>query len=251
MLRLLFVTIVLASALAAVSALPMRRKAMEPGVYKGWAPEGWTLLGRTDPNHLITLNIAIKQSNTAQLEALLTRVSDPAHSEYGKHISGSQVHTLIAPTTESISTVVRWLHEHDVADSAMSFSKSKDWVHVTVPIAIAEQLVGEKYYSFMNAETQMTVSRVQGDYTLPEHVAAAVDFIRPTVSFPAVLRKRIKVTKPDDLFVTPTYLRELYNVDEVGQKGTGNIQSFASFLEQYFSYNDLAEFQKLFVNYVR
>jgi tripeptidyl-peptidase-1 len=46
-------------------------------------PEGWSNVGKADPETLITLTIALKQRNLAQLEALLMAVSDPKSSQYG------------------------------------------------------------------------------------------------------------------------------------------------------------------------
>ncbi len=130
----------------------------------------------------------------------------------------------------------------------------------TVPISLAEKLVGQKYSLYRSPNSKSLVNRLAGAYTLPESVAPHVDFIRPTIGFPAVQRARPgkKLVKlgggsgsPNDLFVTPGFLRRLYNVGDYVGTSPKNVQSISSFLEQYFSYTDLAEFQKLFVNYTK
>ncbi len=103
--------------------------------------------------------------------------------------------------------------------------------------------------SYEHASSDITVRRLAEGYTVPDAVAVHLDAIRPSVSFPRVRTMRVQPTKPSDLFVTPDYLRRLYNADGVlGGKAPANSQAFASFLGDYFSPYDLNEFQRLFVN---
>lgn len=51
-------------------------------------PSGWEQLeDLPSPNHLITLQIGLKQHNFEGLVKELYKVSDPEHSSYGKHLS--------------------------------------------------------------------------------------------------------------------------------------------------------------------
>lgn len=51
-------------------------------------PSGWEILDTSpSPNHLITLQIGLKQHNFEGLVEELYKVSDPDHPSYGKHLS--------------------------------------------------------------------------------------------------------------------------------------------------------------------
>ena len=55
------------------------------------APSGFSLTGSADPNQTLKLRLALVQGNVAELERKLYDVSMPTSSNYGKHLSKSEV----------------------------------------------------------------------------------------------------------------------------------------------------------------
>ena len=124
-----------------------------------------------------------------------------------------------------------------------------DFLTVTTTVGLAEELLQAEYHSFTHKyRTNFNVMRLgSGSYTLPTAVAEAVDFVGPTVRFPAVqqLTLRAQPSSPD-LGVTPSFLRKLYKVGDATGKASNNNQTVAQFLGQYYSPTDLQSFFKQF-----
>ena len=123
---------------------------------------------------------------------------------------------------------------------------------VYTTVGVAERMLQSEYYSFTHkTATKMSVMRLgNGEYTLPARVAAAVDFVGPTVRFPMVQSIIIDTDRlQDDEFgggVTPSFLRKLYKVGDATGMAANNNQSVASFLGQYYSPSDLQTFFQQF-----
>jgi tripeptidyl-peptidase I len=65
----------------------------------------------------------------------------------------------IKPHPDAISAIDGWLAEHGIdISTAVSRSPALDWVKVTVPITLAEILVGAKYNVFRNKVISLCLS---------------------------------------------------------------------------------------------
>lgn len=123
----------------------------------------------------------------------------------------------LAPADESITAVEEFLASHGVEEDAIARSPNSDFIMATVPVAVAETLLKTQYHLYRHTEHEdKEILRVDRPYTLPASVAKHLDFVSPTVRFPRVNRlkvKPIKLTRPDekpqDLTVTPTFLRSV------------------------------------------
>jgi tripeptidyl-peptidase-1 len=58
-------------------------------------PSGWTKIARAPAEHKIDLRVGLKQARMGELLNVLSKVSDPANSEYGKHLSKEYVLFLV------------------------------------------------------------------------------------------------------------------------------------------------------------
>jgi len=98
----------------------------------------------------------------------------------------------------------------------------------------------------MTHSSGVRVPRAMG-YSLPRDVAAAVDFVAPTVHLPPVRTLKQALVNPEipQFGNSPKHLRELYSIDGVGSQ-SGNSMAVTAFLEQYYSVADLHEFWTLF-----
>lgn len=141
-----------------------------------------------------------------------------------------------------------------VDEDNLSASSNSDFIHAVVPVAVAERLVDAPYFEFEHRDTGDVVHRVGTRYTLPRDVSPHVDFVGPTVRFPATSRVRVETpARASPLLrglesqqqyggVTPSSLRKLYNVGDVQASSPNNIQAVAQYLKQYYSPSDLKSF---------
>merc|ERR1712166_1467875 len=207
-------------------------------------PVGWELGSRSPSSQPIRLMFGLKQQNLAQLEQTMLAVSDPESARYGQHLSNQQVHDLIAPTPDTVRTVLEWLAAHGIIPQAMT--SNSDWLPATMPISVAEQLLGAEYYAVTHAATNTTAHRVLR-YSVPQNVAASLDLVAPTLHLPVVAKptaNQLPIEEP--LFGNgPKHLRELYSVDVEGAAPSNRI-AVTAFIGQKYSKADLHEFWTLF-----
>lgn len=165
---------------------------------------------------MISLRIALPQSNFDALEQHLYEVSDPFHSRYGDHLSKEEVEALVAPHQDSVAAVKEWLAEHGIGEDGVSRSAAGDWVTVRVPVAKAETMletvrergsvvlrpfidasVNQKYHVWKHAQDGDILVRTTS-YSLPETLDAHVELIQPTTMFARPLRQRSLVSLVPD-----------------------------------------------------
>ncbi|KAI1324359.1 tripeptidyl-peptidase 1 precursor [Xylariaceae sp. FL0255] len=163
---------------AAVSAKPVARSAYALKDSHP-VPRRWTKVARAPADHIMHLQIGLKQSNFAELERHLYEVSDPDHSRYGQHLSGDEVNDLVKPTEETHGLVHEWLGENGIVPE--SYSAAKDWISVLLPVSAIEQLLDTEYHIFQH-EDGREVARAPA-WSLPLHLHAQIDTIQPTNSF--------------------------------------------------------------------
>jgi len=192
------------------------------------------------------LIFAVAQTNLPALEETLSSVSDPDNLNYGQHLTNEQVHDLIAPREEDVHAVKDYLRSHGITQ--LSESLNGDFITVRVTVAEAEALLSCKYHAMVHSTSGLTVHRTLA-YSLPPAVAAAVDFVAPTVHLPPApkpLQRSASTNFTAPLIGnSPKHLRELYSVDVEG-KAADNRMAVTAFLNQKYSAADLHEFWTLF-----
>ncbi|KAI1369941.1 tripeptidyl-peptidase 1 precursor [Xylaria arbuscula] len=141
-------------------------------------PRGWAKVKRAPAEHVMQVQIGLKQSNFAELEKQLYEVSDPANAKYGQHLSAEEVEELVKPTKETTELVHEWLSENGILPS---YNSAKDWITVNLPISKLEQLLDTEYHVFEHADGAK-VARAP-TWSLPRHLHDHIDTIQPTNSF--------------------------------------------------------------------
>ena len=48
---------------------------------------------------------------------------------------------LVAPHDESVHLVNEWLASHGLYEDSLSRSPARDWVHIKVPVSLAEEML--------------------------------------------------------------------------------------------------------------
>ncbi|RYP09762.1 hypothetical protein DL764_001097 [Monosporascus ibericus] len=163
----------------AVSATPVRVRTPYEVKESHFVPRGWKKLDRAPENHVIDLQIGVKQGNFAALEKQLYEVSDPSHERYGQHLSAEDVRELVKPSDESLSLVHEWLDAHGIAPSA--YSSAKDWIKVSLPVDAVERLLDTEYHTYEHADGTRVVRAPR--WSLPRNLHGHIDTVQPTTSF--------------------------------------------------------------------
>ncbi|KZT67453.1 subtilisin-like protein [Daedalea quercina L-15889] len=237
-------------------------------------PRGWSKVKPAPADHLIELRIGLPQPKFAELEQHLYEISDPFHERYGAHLSKEEVEDLIAPHEESVSAVDEWLADYGFASHELSRSPAGDWVKVRVPVSLAEDMLKTEYHVWQHEETGDAIVRTT-TYSLPVHLHGHIDVVQPTTTFarlrgmkatyhyadeqdfivdiaqptipiPSALNGQVNASC--NASITPTCLRELYNIGNyTPQAADVNKIAATGYLDQYANFEDFHDF---FAKYV-
>ena len=135
----------------------------------------------------------------------------------------------------------------------------------------ANKLLDTEFAWYHNTEENHSVLRTLV-YSVPEEVRKYINFIQPTTRFGSVKplsstaqiidtgvksngisqwwgESSPKVNISCNLTITPECILDLYNVHYKGEAKNGNTVGYASFLEEYARYADLAQFEKVYAPY--
>ncbi|KAI1786392.1 family S53 protease [Ganoderma leucocontextum] len=220
-------------------------------------PSGFSSTGSADPNQTLKLHLALVQGNVAELERKLYDVSTPSSSNYGKHLSKSEVHQLVAPAQGSIDAVNGWLKENGI--TAKTISATGDWLSFEVPVSKANELFDAEFSVFKHDDTGMEAVRTLS-YSIPAELQGHLDLVHPTVTFPnpkghlPVFQAPVKHARGLQNFtaqaipsscsssITPACLQAIYNIPSDAATQSSNQLAVTGYIEQYANQDDLATF---------
>ncbi|KAG6899605.1 hypothetical protein C0993_008766 [Termitomyces sp. T159_Od127] len=234
-------------------------------------PRGWTTNGNPSPDHKIILRIGLPQPNFHILEKHLYEVSDPDHERYGDHLSKEETEALVAPHQSSIDSVNEWLEYYGLKEADLVRSPAKDWVTITIPISLAEEMLDTKYNVWKHTSGDQMVRTTS--YSLPENLHEHIDVVQPTTMFGRFRRDRSTISWPDEEVEGPAQiaqslatslvdavsgsvvdascnttitihcLKQLYNaVGFCPKPGRNNSIGITGYLEQFANLQDLQSF---------
>mmetsp|Transcript_16727 Transcript_16727/g.26327 ORF Transcript_16727/g.26327 Transcript_16727/m.26327 type:complete len:691 (-) Transcript_16727:171-2243(-) len=232
----------------------------------------WEDAGRAPADRALELVVGLRLRNADALERLFYEVSDPSGPRYGRHPSLRELRELTAPAPEAVALVRAFLAGHGIETEA---EEQGGFLRASGPVTVAqaEAALGAEYRLLRHAATGRTIARCLG-YSLPADVAAAVDFVGPTLRVPntAYAAKEAGAeyaaaaaaaeggyydglnyrgedgellvhSGGDHPYVTPSSLKALYGVGAVTGGAAGNNSlAVTAFLDEYFSESDLELF---------
>lgn len=188
----------------------------------------------------------MKQRNIAKLESTLLSVSSPKSPNYGKLWTLDEVNQLTAPAQADVDTVVSFLKEHGVSE----WEFVSGFLRATVSVETAEKMLDTQYKEYKHTSEGRKVLRCS-DYSLPEYVASVVDFVSPTVNFPANFKPTVIQSDAAAAYQnTPDSLRTLYSVNTTGSYNIKARQAVTAFLEEDYQETDLQTFYKSYFPYL-
>lgn len=143
---------------------------------------------RVQPDSIVPIRIALKQSNLESGYERLMDVSHPSSKNYGKHLTSTEVHELFAPKEETVRVVKEWLVHSGVDISKILDYENKGWLAIDIPAHQAELLLSTEYYEH---DSKDGIRIGCDDYSLPIHISEHIDYIKPGVKMSPPLKKRI------------------------------------------------------------
>jgi tripeptidyl-peptidase-1 len=200
-----------------------------------------------------------------KLESMLEAVSTPGNAKYGQYMDIDQQNAIFAPSASSQDQVKSWLESNDIT----SYMSDGSLVTFTTTVSKANALLNTTFAYYTNGAT--TKLRTM-EYSIPDTLASALDFVAPTTFFgntksqrvvsqaataPEAMQKRVDIStsclkqveyegESYELF-TPQCYKESFNISDYKvDPSAGSTIAFGSFLNESASYSDLALFEKAF-----
>ncbi|KAL2849867.1 peptidase S8/S53 domain-containing protein [Aspergillus pseudoustus] len=241
-------------------------------------PDGWKVAGTPSGDQPLRLRIALKQHDVDGFERALLDMSTPGHSSYGQHFrSYNEMKELLLPSSDAVSSVEGWLSGAGITD----YQTDADWVNFRATVAQANELLDADFlwytHSSFDTDSDAAANTHTRDarnilrtlsYTLPAAIADHVNMIQPTTHFGTLHTNRATMRSKPALdidtgrlvtavaqgslehcndVITPNCLADLYNTEGyTADASSGSKVGFASFLEQYARYADLARFERTY-----
>ena len=224
-------------------------------------PEGWVQDGTPSPNSPMRFRIALKQPNAGAFEQAVIDMSTPGHATYGKHMKRDQIKDILRPSDDAIAGVMSWLLSSGIDEHHIK--EDGDWIVFRASVSEAEALLSTKFYNYHNTYANMHAIRTL-QYSLPEDLHDYVQMVQPTIRFGQMRPQRSTIKKTEVLnsaaeiaeivgpfnatscntTLTPTCLRELYNVGNYTADPTlPNKLGIAGYLMEYARYADFEAFK--------
>ncbi|KAF4627946.1 hypothetical protein G7Y89_g10209 [Cudoniella acicularis] len=230
-------------------------------------PRGWKFVRTAKGSEIIKLRLSLKQQNVDSLYEKLMEVSTPDHAQYGMHYEGHELRSLLKPTDETSNLAISWLQDNNIT----SIHDDSDYILFKTNVETANKLLDTVFGWYVNGESDKEVLRTLS-YSVPDEIREHINFIQPTIRFGSLkpLSSTAQVidegTKSDghlkwwggsaptvnitcNLTITPECLLDLYNAHYKADPNSGNSIGYASFLEEYARYSDLATFEKVYAPY--
>ncbi|KAJ6014201.1 hypothetical protein N7540_008792 [Penicillium herquei] len=144
-------------------------------------PASWSEERRLDASTSLPVRIGLVQSNLEYGHELLMQMSNPASSQYRKHMTESEIHDLFAPGQERVDNVRSWLESSGIASHRISQSTNKQWIQFDADADELERLLHTEYYIYSHANTGRSHVACR-KYHVPHSVSDDIDYITPGIA---------------------------------------------------------------------
>jgi tripeptidyl-peptidase-1 len=223
--------------------------------FNAYIDTGWKLQGLASDEQTLKLQIALHQNDAQAFEQHVLDISTPSHPKYGLHFdSHEEMKRMIAPTAQTVSSVTAWLK----AAGIDKVEVDSDWATFKTTVGTANKLLDTQFGWYISEEAKPRKVLRTLEYSVPEDVAQYVNLIQPTTRFASIranhetehevvglqLAAVANSTVNCDATITPQCLKTIYKIDYKADAKSGSKVAFASYLEEYARYSDLALFEK-------
>ena len=205
--------------------------------------EGWISLGKAEGDYPIEVTFAISQTNKEWLESKLWLVSDPFSKEYGNYMNFDEIAKHVRGKEDSVKAIEDILTSNGVDVTTIRYTIGKDFAIVKIPVHITGKLFSADFYHFTDGTLRVVKSL---DYTIPHSLKDHVDFVSGISEFPRPNKVRVTESGGSQLGIKPSSIISSYNLSDYSATNSQNSQAVAGFLGQFFSPDDLEDFQKAY-----
>lgn len=105
-------------------------------------------------------------------------MSSPKHENYGQHLSVAELAELVGASDLALSEVVAHLLAHGVAEHDIRLAETRDFLSVSMSVAVAERVFGVSMGAYEHHATGRRILRSEQPHRLPAHVARHIDLVR-------------------------------------------------------------------------
>ncbi|KAL1958942.1 hypothetical protein VTO42DRAFT_3495 [Malbranchea cinnamomea] len=150
-----------------------------------------------------------------------------------------EVREFLRPKAHVSEALLSWLRKAGIHDK--DIEHLGDWINFRVSVSQGEEMLNTRFYYFHNDDNTKMVRTLQ--YSVPEELASYIHMIQPTTRFGQLRRHGSMVfrtghlatisTENDDCVnvVTPSCIRELYRIDQLGNGDSRNKLGVSGYLE--------------------
>ncbi|KAI0043881.1 family S53 protease [Auriscalpium vulgare] len=216
------------------------------------APEGFTSKGPAPSDKVLSLRLALKQTDIKGLQDALYDVSTPGSAKYGQHLSKEEVHNFVAPTSETVNAVNAWLAKNGLTGTKMS--PHSDWIGIQTTVEKANELFDAQFTTFTHDESGVDSINTL-EYSIPGSLKEHINLVHPTTSFSRPLgpqtvsiplssivpQGNVSALASCSIF-TPSCLQSLYGIPATAATQKSNSIAVSGFLEQFANRADLESF---------
>jgi len=220
------------------------------------------VIGKAHSDELHEVVFAIQQNNLEKLDEIFHEVSTPDSPKYGKFLTRQEVADLTA-NREGLDSVTAYLTEHKVAFKVTTYG---DFVIAKAKVSVLEHIFDTTFYNFEHIEGHhqklVRAREYSLDGAISHHIATVYDVVdMPFPSKPPVATKandEIQRAFSDDPTIAkfdtsiyngntyPQFLFNYYNIKNSNKNLNQGTQCIYAAIKQYFSQNDLQQFQGVF-----
>ncbi|KJE98114.1 hypothetical protein CAOG_08132 [Capsaspora owczarzaki ATCC 30864] len=193
------------------------------------------------------VHLGLQQSNVDIVNAKFHSVSNPQNADFGKFLTREELRQLVAPSAETIESVVAWLSANNVV--GIEFTHSNDFIRVRLTPAQIEQLFNVELFQYQSASNpEVSIVRSATHAVVPSVVAKYINLVHGFTHFPILKSNENKGANKLGATgsVTPQVIKKMYSVTDVFSGRTNASQAVAEFQGQSFSSSDLAKFLSAF-----
>jgi tripeptidyl-peptidase-1 len=161
---------------------------------------------------------------------------------------------MLLPSDDSVSQVSAWLEDAGIGN----VKRDADWITVKTTVGVANKMLDTRFSWYISDEAKPKKILRTLEYSVPDDVAQQINLVQPTTRFAAIRANHetaneipglffataVNTTVNCDATITPQCLENLYKIDYTPDPKSGSKVAFASYLEEYARYSDLALFEK-------
>jgi subtilase family serine protease len=209
--------------------------------------ESWQSIGRTQPDRLIPVTLALKQKDPAALDRLFHQISDPKSSRYSQCSTHSELRSILSDP-QAVSATVNWLVDNGAKD--MNVHPTGDIIKAKFTVAEFERLFQSEVHDFQplrSSAPRVTIRRAH-HFTVPSALQPHVEHLFTINHFPSVKPPRVFASKPLDSQgnVDPATMNSVYSIDDNTVTNSRSTQGVFESDMQSYNPEDLAAYQKQF-----